>query len=149
MRGPSDHLSWAELACHDGTPYPEAMRQTRGAMLAHEFETIREACGNVPVRVGSAYRTPAHNATIGGAKRSQHLQGRALDLYPPKGWTIDAFYKVVRTVARDDFSAIRGLGKYPRFIHIDIRPIANNRLVVWRGTRAWAELRTAAEPDPV
>ena len=34
----------------------------------------------VPIYVSSGYRSPDLNAAIGGAKRSQHMEGRALDL---------------------------------------------------------------------
>lgn len=36
-------------------------------------------------RVTSGYRTPAHNAAIGGARKSQHLTGEALDIVPAAG----------------------------------------------------------------
>lgn len=144
--GPSPHLSWSELACNNATktPYPSEWRESRAHYLADEFEKIRVACGGVPITVGSAFRTPAYNASIPkAAKNSQHMQGRALDLYPPRDMSVAEFYSRIRTVAMSDFSSIRGLGRYPSFVHVDIRPIANNRLVVWSGARAWAENRRA------
>lgn len=139
MNGPSPHLSWAELACKDGTPYPATWRETRAVMLAVEFERIRAAVG-APIRVGSAYRTAAHNRRIGGAKFSQHVEGRALDLYPPDGWTMPRFYGVVREVALRPESAIYGLGLYPTFVHVDVRqPPATGQVIAWRGGRAWAD----------
>lgn len=142
MAGPSPHLSWAELGCKDGTPYPDTWRGNRAIRLAVEFERIRTHVG-APIVVGSAYRTPAHNAAIGGAVRSQHVEGRALDLYPPAGWTMDRFFAVIRSIALRDDSGIFGLGRYPTFVHIDVRPPnPRNQLVVWRGTRAWAEVKT-------
>lgn len=139
MNGPSTHLSWRELACKDGTPYPAAWRLSRATVLAREFERIRAIVGTSIV-VGSAYRTAAHNRHIGGAANSQHVHGRALDLYPPKGWSRDRFYAVIRGWAGTDDSDIYGLGIYPTFIHIDTRePRADGRLTVWRGSRAWAE----------
>jgi len=143
MTGPSAHLSWAELACHDGTPYPEEWRTTRAVVLSHAFEMVRFAVGGA-IRIGSAYRTPEHNASIGGAKRSQHCQGRALDMYPPATMTIDEFYAVVRRVALSPTSPIHGLGRYPTFVHIDIRDREDGRVTVWSGTRAWAELKVEA-----
>lgn len=143
-KGPSPHLSWAELACKDAarTPYPEDWRTTRAVVLATEFERIR-AMFDGPIRVGSGYRTPAHNRAIGGAKESQHCEGRALDLYPPTGVSIDRFYVVIREWALRPESAIGGLGRYPAFVHIDVRPTPHAKLAVWRGGRAWAELKEA------
>jgi len=119
------------LACKDGTPYPDEFKlDGRVFQLAAVFEDIRRVCGNKPIRINSAYRSPAHNKKIGGARNSQHLHGRALDLVPPKGMSVDKFYEIIRLNA-DDFG-IRGLGKYKTFVHIDIRPA--DKLVVWRGT---------------
>lgn len=134
--GPSPHLSWAELACKDGTPYPLGWRSTRGVALGHVFEMIRAEMGNQPLIVLSGYRTPAHNKRIGGATASQHMEGRAIDLKPPQGITPHQFYRRVRGLVEG--SDIRGLGIYPTFLHVDIRP--SDRLVVWAGTRVWAEM---------
>jgi uncharacterized protein YcbK (DUF882 family) len=126
--GPSQHVTWAELACKDEqqTPYPEVWRTTRAVELATLFEAIRAVCGDQPLTIVSAYRTPAHNRAIGGALHSQHVEGRALDLRPPDGLTVDQFYKVVRTLHRSG-----GIGKYEHFVHVDVRP--GDRLHVWNG----------------
>jgi hypothetical protein len=134
--GPSLHLSWAELACHDAekTPYPEAWRD-RAAALASEFEALRETCceeagGPIVLRVCSAYRTPEHNAVVGGARRSQHVEGRALDLAPPKTLEFATFVEIARAQAKRR-GIIHGLGVYTkkRFIHVDLRPAVG--LVEW------------------
>ena len=142
-RGPSPHLSWAELACRDAarTPYPRVW-EMRAVVLAWEFEAIRSACGDRPIRVGSAYRTPAHNRAVGGARHSQHVEGRALDLYPPRGISLDRFYEIIRAYAGRHESVIFGLGRYPTFVHLDTRPRpTHGRLIVWQGRRAWAEVK--------
>lgn len=142
-RGPSAHLSWRELACRDGTPYPTAWRSTRAVRLAAAFEQVRAAVG-APIRIGSAYRTPDYNRQIGGARHSQHCDGRALDLYPPAGWILPRFAAVIRAVADDRASPIYGLGIYPTFVHLDIRPAPpHGRLILWQGTRAWAEVKAS------
>lgn len=140
LHGPSPHLSWDELACHDAsrTPYPAAWRLSRAVPLATEFEIIRAAVG-LPLRIGSGYRTPAHNTAIGGAPRSQHVQGRALDLYPPDDWRPSRLLEVVVAYARQDDSRIRYVEQYPWGVHFDIRP--TDRLVIKRsGKRAAADV---------
>lgn len=138
MNGPSPHLSWKELACKDGTPYP-AEWQDRAAVLAAEFEAIRAAVGK-PIVIGSAYRTRSWNHKVGGAKKSQHVEGRALDLYPPDGMTVDDLYVICRRRAQEPGSKLGGIGRYPSFVHVDIRP-SDGHLVCWHGARAWAEVK--------
>jgi len=130
-KGPSEHLTWAELACKDKvkTSYPEQfILDGRVFKLALMFEDIR-ALWQKPIIIHSAYRTPAHNKAVGGAKNSQHVQGRALDLAPPQGVKLDTFYAAIKRNT-DDFG-IHGIGKYLTFVHVDIRP--TDKLIVWRG----------------
>ena len=126
MNGPSPHLAWAELGCKDGTAYPpEFIQDGRVARLAAVFEAIRAACGDQPIAILSAYRSPAHNRAVGGARHSQHVQGRALDLRPPKGWTVSRFHHRIRELAAA-LPELKGVGRYQTFVHVDVRP-ADNR----------------------
>jgi len=133
MNGPSAHLSWPELACRDRirTPYPLDWRATRAVELSGAFEELRVAVG-LPLVVLSGYRTKAHNTAVGGAANSQHCQGRALDLRPPRGWTVMQLAAVAREIP-----SIRGLGVYDTFLHIDVR--LTDRRAVWNGTRDLAD----------
>lgn len=129
--GPSDHLSWSELSCRDGSAYPLEWRVTRAVPLAEAFERIRALCG-FPLVVDSAYRSPEHNRRIGGARNSMHVQGLALDLRPASGGA-PALRKLA-AVARASYDAgfITGLGLYPGFVHVDIRQSRPSR---WDGSR--------------
>lgn len=139
MNGPSPHLSWSELACHDAdrTPYPEQWRDSRLPKLAEAFEALRMMVGH-PLEVLSAYRTPAHNRAANGSATSQHMEGRALDLRPPEGWTVERLAGLARQIP-----AIRGLGVYPTFLHIDVRP--TERLARWMGSRPTADVAGGSE----
>jgi len=129
IKRPSRHLTWSEFACKDGTEYPEIWRSNRALKLGIVFELIRAAFGNKPITVLSAYRTPEHNRAVGGARNSQHLEGRALDLRPPIGIKVTDFYRVIKALAPD--TDIRGIGLYPTFVHVDIRP--QTHMTYWRG----------------
>jgi uncharacterized protein YcbK (DUF882 family) len=132
VNGPSANLAWAELACKDGTPYPYEWRRGRALDVARAFEELRAAVG-LPLVVLSGYRTAAHNRAIGGAANSQHVQGRALDLLPPKGWTVLQLAAVAKGI-----EDIRGIGLYGTFLHIDVRP--SDRRAVWKGARVQADV---------
>ena len=121
------NLSWQELACKDGTPYPRHLAG-QAKILGHEFEELRQRLGGQPLTVLSAYRTPEHNARVGGAKNSQHCLGKALDIRTPRGWSPPKMAAIVKQMVNEG-SKIRGLGIYPWGIHIDIRTA--DSLVVW------------------
>ena len=62
----------------DNTPDDWATENLR-KIAEHVFQPLRDAFG-CPIYVSSGYRCPELNRAIGGAKRSQHMEGRALDL---------------------------------------------------------------------
>ena len=132
--GPSRHLSWAELACRDGTPFPEEWKVSRAlelAELAAAFERVRYLWGG-PLLVSSGYRSPEWNRRIGGARRSQHVEGRALDLSPPRNSPQGNLVRLRGIVleAREQ-GYLQGVGIYNGFVHIDIRA----RRATWYGSR--------------
>lgn len=135
--GPSRHLSWDELRCEDGTPYPQEWRDTRAVELAQTFEVLRRVCGDRPIAVISGYRSPAHNKAVGGASASQHMQGRALDLQCPDHLTLDQFEALAKSIAAH--TKLRGLGRYAgkNSLHIDVRP--GTQLTRWHDHHAWSE----------
>ena len=52
INGPSKHITWEELACKDGTAYPEEFRTNdRVYILAEIFEDIRSLCGSKPIQI--------------------------------------------------------------------------------------------------
>jgi hypothetical protein len=99
---------------------PEALwkNMLATAKAAHE---ARERMGS-PLVIKSAYRSPAYNRRIGGAKASQHMQFCALDLgtkSPAK------LYKILLEMRRDGkFKG--GLGLYRSFVHLDTRGVNAN-----------------------
>jgi uncharacterized protein YcbK (DUF882 family) len=86
--------------------------------------SVMEAVGAPRATVLSAYRTPATNAmlartTFGVAEHSQHMYGRALDIYLPA--RLEDAMQAARAMERG------GVGWYPHsgFIHIDTGPVRN------------------------
>lgn len=134
-RGPSPHLFWTELACHDGTPYPVEWRLDRAVVLAATFEDVRELLGGVPLVVLSGYRTATYNATLeGAASKSQHVEGRALDLWHPAMEPPEMFRRIQRAQLRGNLPLLGGLGLYRSFIHLDVRPkVPKGHVAIWTG----------------
>jgi uncharacterized protein YcbK (DUF882 family) len=86
--------------------------------------SVMEAAGASQATVLSAYRTRATNemlarTTFGVADNSQHIYGRALDIYLPV--RLDVAMETARAMERG------GVGWYPdsHFIHLDTGPVRN------------------------
>ncbi|MCB1518736.1 MAG: YcbK family protein [Hyphomicrobiaceae bacterium] len=79
--------------------------------------------------VNSAYRTPWHNAAVGGAENSYHTKCMAVDFFLP-GVPKQKLIDYVATL-----NVIGGLGCYPGrdFIHMDVRqrPSGYRQPVTW------------------
>jgi uncharacterized protein YcbK (DUF882 family) len=123
---------------NDGGPIAAAMEDLSAFLRDHySGETIdydvgaidflaavMEAVGARQATVLSAYRTRATNAMLartmfGVADNSQHIYGRALDIYLPA--RLDTAMEVARAMRRG------GVGWYPdsHFIHLDTGPVRN------------------------
>jgi uncharacterized protein YcbK (DUF882 family) len=84
--------------------------------LVNLLEEIRVAIGK-PIIIMSGYRCEAHNAKVGGAKKSQHVQGTAADIKVSGMEAAD----VQKWLVKNFDAKIGGLGSYKTFTHIDIR----------------------------
>lgn len=56
--------------------------------LFEELDNVRSTFGK-PIKVNSAYRSKELNQSIGGSSTSNHLYGRAADICPISGYTVD------------------------------------------------------------
>lgn len=128
----TEHFSLEEFACRDGSKYPTKWIQPRLRLLCAQLEIIRAACGGRPIEVTSGYRTPEYNRKIGGARRSQHVEGRAADI-KISGMAPAAVHGLILDLYRADKLQIGGLGAYGSFTHVDTRP--GDRLARWSGSR--------------
>ena len=128
MSGYPPNFAESELTCRSGAecPYPDRLRH-----LAWALQTIRDAYGG-PIRVNSGYRSPKHNAKIGGAKNSQHVQALAADLAPASGeeFDLNRVVSVVSGLAATGKIPNGGIGTYRTFVHYDMRPTGPAR---WSG----------------
>jgi Peptidase M15 len=113
---PNGNFTWAE-ATHGGTRMPPN-QATVDAMvrIATLAQQARDRLGR-PFRITSWYRPPDINRRVGGASRSRHMVGDAIDFYCD-GLTGNQLYRAL------DPWWPGGLGRYKRFPnlgHIDAR----------------------------
>lgn len=107
----------AKGAPRDVFPPPELWPNIIGAAkLANE---IRRRYGK-PLRA-SAYRDPHYNRLVGGGSASEHLEFRAIDLFPVGSYSQGDLARL-KQIAREvvnGFDGRTGLGIYPGFVHVD------------------------------
>lgn len=114
------HFKLSEFQCRDGSD--TVLVDSR---LIDALERIRTACGNRAVSIYSGYRTEAYNKKCGGAPKSQHLYGTAVDIAVAG---VDALRvaEIAETVLAS-MGIQGGIGYYPNrttpFTHVDVRPI--------------------------
>lgn len=114
----STNFKVREFACSDGSD-PIFIDTD----LVNVLQKIRTHFGK-PVTITSAYRTPAHNKTVGGTTYSQHLYGRAADI-KISGVTPKQVAEYAETLLKN----YGGIGIYNTFTHIDVRDICSR----WNG----------------
>lgn len=87
-------------------------------LCVNVLEPLRAKLGK-PIQITSGYRSPAHNAAIGGAKNSLHTTGMAADL---SVGDIPDQIKVAAILSK--IPAVGGIGLYEvkGIVHVDIRP---------------------------
>lgn len=130
----STHFRWAEFDSHDGTPLPVAMKPSIRHLCLGVLEPLREAWRH-PIMIVSGWRSPAWNARVGGADKSQHVEGTAADIRPLDLGGLPYFRKLIRDMVRaGKLADLGGYGVYTGWVHVDVRPRKpNGALYVWRG----------------
>jgi hypothetical protein len=105
-------------AASEGHPPTAGVSDTARAA----FDALNKGWSGAPITVESAYRDPALNEAVGGAKGSQHLHGNAYDI-DTSGWTPEAKLALATQAYNSGF---RGFGFYDNNLHFDVG-----------GQRAW------------
>lgn len=99
-----------EFACSDGSD-PVFIAPALVTIL----QKIRTHFGRA-VTITSAYRTPKHNAAVGGTRYSFHLYGMAADIRVK-----DTSPEKVAAYVEKLLPGTGGIGVYDTFVHVDVR----------------------------
>lgn len=105
----TEHFRVREFRCKDGADTILISDET-----VKVLEDIRNYFGK-PITINSAYRTPAHNKKVGGAKGSQHVKGTAADIKVKDvpTWAVAGFLEANYRNC--------GIGYYSTWVHVDTR----------------------------
>ena len=112
------NFSKEEFDCSDGSEMNIAIYHNM-VKVANQLQILRNYIGK-PITVNSAYRSQEYNASIGGAKNSQHIMGRAADIVV-KGMSPLAVHTTIELLIEKGNMLQGGLGLYDSFVHYDIR----------------------------
>lgn len=113
-----DELTVSETAARrgmDNTPDNDALMDLK--RLAAFLEQVREVVGK-PIKINSAYRSPAVNASVGGSRTSQHCKGQAADIRV-NGMTPD---QVVRAIIKAKLPFDQVIREFDSWTHVSIAP---------------------------
>lgn len=107
----SKHFRVREFASKDGSD-----KVLIDDDLVTLLENIREAAGGKSITINSGYRSPEHNAAVGGVSNSQHVKGTAADIVVE-----DTDPLTVGQIAEHFLNKKGGIGVYQTFTHVDTR----------------------------
>ena len=104
------YFSYSEF---DSKGAPGSGREHMSEEFILTLDKIRE-CAGFPFVITSGYRTPEHNAAVGGVPGSSHTKGLAVDISAPTTAMKD---KIVACAAAN---GIKRIGYGRSFIHLDV-----------------------------
>ena len=139
----SKHISYKEAtqsqtATRLGIPNAPGEYEIQNMQLLAEkvFEPLREFF-DVPIYVSSFYRSKELNQAIGGSSRSQHCEGRAIDLDDVYGGVTNAeiFQFIANILDYDQLIWEFGNEENPSWVHVSYVSEDQNRKQMLRATK--------------
>ena len=131
----SDHITLSEgvnsyTAKRKGIEnIPDEYQTTNMYILAHKvFEPLRKWVGG-PIKINSFFRSPELNKAIGGSSKSQHCEGRAMDIDDVYGYKTNAemFEYIKENLDFDQMIWEFGSDKNPDWLHVSYCSSDENR----------------------
>jgi len=114
----SKNFTQKEFNSKDGSSMPDDVLKNI-ELLSEQLQIIRDYTGK-SITINSGYRSPEHNASIGGVSNSQHVLGKAADIVID-GMKPSDTYALIEYLNDKGVIKIGGLGSYNTFTHVDIR----------------------------
>ena len=111
----------------DNTPRDHEKENMR--LIAEKvFEPLRSYVGG-PIKINSFYRGPELNKAIGGSTRSQHCEGRAIDIDDTYGYKTNAemYNWIKNNLNFDQMIWEFGSDKNPAWVHVSYVSEDKNR----------------------
>ena len=113
----SKHFTFAEMlhsstaAAHGIANIPEevAVYVNLGYMAEQVLEKARARMGHIPIYVNSGYRCEKLNKMVGGAAKSNHLYGKAVDLTTRSKEKNEKLFEVLTEMKKKKGGCIREL----------------------------------------
>ena len=98
------------------------------AVAENIFEPLREWVGG-PIKINSFFRSVELNQAIGGSSKSQHCQGRAIDIDDTYGWKTNAemYHWIKENLDFDQMIWEFGTDENPDWVHISYVSQDGNR----------------------
>ncbi len=131
----SEHISYREAVKSntamrldiDNTPEPYEITNMHG-IANNIFEPLREWVGG-PIKINSFFRCTDLNRAIGGSNRSQHCQGRAIDIDDTYKFKTNAemFKYIKNNLDFDQLIWEFGTDTNPDWVHISYISANENR----------------------
>lgn len=100
----------------DNQPSPEQLENMKKA--AEGMEAIRKLLGK-PIRVNSWLRLPAVNQAIGGAAKSSHMDGWAID-FTCSGYGTP--FEVAKAIKESDIQVGQVIHEFGVWVHVSFAP---------------------------
>lgn len=111
----------------DNTPGSEEL-QSMELIAEKIFEPLRKAA-NGPIKINSFYRSVELNKAIGGSSKSQHCQGRAIDVDDVHGYMSnkEMYNYIKNNLDFDQLIWEFGTEDNPDWVHVSYVDVDNNR----------------------
>lgn len=95
------------------------------SLCRNTLEPLREIVKK-SIHVSSGYRSPAVNEGIGGAKTSQHIEGKAADIVVD-GMSIDELFDIACKFVPFD----QCIHEFSQWVHISFNGESNRKQILW------------------